>query len=58
MKVLLYLIAVIAVVGMWRGLDGLMNVYLFPKNRLLSYWVSFLTGFVIMVIVLFVVLKE
>lgn len=58
MKVLLYLIAVIGVVGMWRGLGGLIDVYLFPKNRLLSYWVSFLTGFVIMIIVLFIVLKE
>ncbi len=57
MKVLLYLVAVIGVVAMWRGVDGLLNIYLWPKNKKLSYWVSFIAGFIIMVTVLFVIVK-
>jgi len=45
---LAYLIAVVAVVLMWRGLWGLMDQYVLPKNPKLSYWVSFVVGFVIL----------
>ena len=49
---LLYLIAVAAVVARWRGLWGLMDLYLWPDNPKRSYWVSFIIGFVIVAVVL------
>lgn len=45
---LVYLIAVVAIVLMWRGLWGLMDQYIFPKNPKLSYWLSFVVGFLIL----------
>lgn len=43
----IYLIAVVAVVMMWRGLWGLLDEYVWPKKPKLSYWVTFIIGFVI-----------
>ncbi|MCJ7763286.1 hypothetical protein MUP38_07545 [Candidatus Bathyarchaeota archaeon] len=51
-NLLLYLIAVVAVVAMWRGLWGLMDIYLWPDNPKRSNWVSFIIGFVTIVVVL------
>ena len=51
-NLLLYLVAVVAVVAMWRGLWGLLDIYLWPKNPKRSNWVSFITGFVIILVVL------
>lgn len=51
-NLLLYLVAVVAVVAMWRGLWGLMDIYLWPKNPKRSNWASFLIGFVIITLVL------
>ena len=49
---LLYLVAVVAVVMMWRGLWGLLDEYVLPKNPRLSYWSTFIVGFVLIVAVL------
>jgi Mg2+ and Co2+ transporter CorA len=49
---LTYLTAVVAIVMTWRGLWGLMDEYLWPKNPRRSYWASFIIGFIIIVIVL------
>ncbi|MEM2191991.1 MAG: hypothetical protein QW179_02445 [Candidatus Hadarchaeales archaeon] len=46
-QLLVYLILVISVVMVWRGLWGLMDEYLFPTNRRRSYWVSFIIGFIL-----------
>jgi len=51
-NLLLYLIAVVAVVAMWRGLWGLIDIYLWPNNPKRSNWVSFTVGFVIIALVL------
>ena len=48
----LYFIAVVAIVAMWRGLGGLMDLYLWPKNPKRSYLVSLLIGIIIMGVVL------
>lgn len=37
-----------AIVAFWRGTWGLMDIYLFPDNRLLSFLVSILLGVVIL----------
>jgi hypothetical protein len=51
-SLLLYLVAVVAVVAMWRGLWGLMDIYLWPDNPKRSNWASFIIGFVTIVVVL------
>ncbi|KKL91395.1 hypothetical protein LCGC14_1895110 [marine sediment metagenome] len=37
-----------AVISFWRGIWGLMDLYLFPNNYELSLWVSVLMGVVIL----------
>ena len=37
-----------AVVSFWRGLWGLMDLYLFPANKTLSFSVSILIGIIIL----------
>ncbi|MCW4045298.1 MAG: hypothetical protein NWE94_07275 [Candidatus Bathyarchaeota archaeon] len=45
-NLLLYLVGVVAVVAMWRGLWGLMDIYLWPKNpKRSNNWASFIIGF-------------
>lgn len=39
-----------AVVAFWRGVWGLLDVYLFPDNPSLSLWLSALLGIAILVI--------
>lgn len=51
-NLIIYLVAVVAVVMMWRGLWGLMDIYLWPNNPKRSNWVSFIVGFVMIVTVL------
>jgi hypothetical protein len=51
-NLLLYLVAVVAVIAMWRGLWGLMDIYLWPNNPKRSNWVSFVIGFVTIAVVL------
>ncbi len=49
---LIYLIAIIAVNMMWRGLWGLMDEYILPDRPKLSNWVTFIVGIVIMTVFL------
>lgn len=42
------IIASIAIVGFWRGIWGLMDLYLFPKNTLISSLVSATIGLTIL----------
>jgi hypothetical protein len=48
---LLALIGVVAVVAVWRGLWGLMDIYLWPNNPKRSNWVSFIVGFVTLAVI-------
>ena len=48
---ILALIGVVAVVAVWRGLWGLMDIYLWPDNPKLSNWVSFIVGFVVLAVI-------
>ncbi len=50
--IIIYLVAITAVVAMWRGLWGLMDIYLWPNNPKRSNLVSFITGFVIIAVAL------
>jgi hypothetical protein len=38
-----------AVISFWRGIWGLMDLYLFPDNYQLSLWASVVLGIVILV---------
>ena len=39
-----------AVILFWRGAWGLMDMYLFPDNPQLSYIISLLAGFIILIV--------
>lgn len=41
------IIASIAIVGFWRGIWGLMDIYLFPTNLEKSYLASVVLGLII-----------
>ncbi len=43
------LIAAFAIIALWRGLTGVMDIFLFPDNKLLSDLISLLLGLVIIV---------
>ena len=38
-----------AIISFWRGLQGLMDIYLYPGNRELSLWVSIFLGLIILI---------
>jgi len=45
------LIASIATVSFWRGIWGLMDIYLFPKNQVLSLIISIIIGLIVLFII-------
>lgn len=47
-KVLYAVIIAFAIVSFWRGIWGLMDLYLFPNNYTLSLWVSVAIGLAIL----------
>ncbi|MBW2992503.1 hypothetical protein KY345_04770, partial [Candidatus Woesearchaeota archaeon] len=49
MDVILVVIASLAIVSFWRGVWGLMDLYIFPENYLLSYVSSTVIGLAILV---------
>ncbi len=51
-NLIIYLVTVVAVVMMWRGLWGLMDIYLWPNNPKRGNRVSFIVGFILIVTVL------
>ena len=48
----LYVIAVVAIVMVWRGIWNLLDLYLLPKNPKLSNWISLLLGLALFALVL------
>ncbi len=51
--VLVITIASLAIVSFWRGVWGLMDLYLFPENFTLSLLVSMIIGLMILIIIAF-----
>lgn len=49
---------VAGVVMVWRGLWGIMDLFLFPDFPLLSYWVSLMGGIVLLLLVENFTLKD
>jgi len=47
-KVLYTIIIAFAIVAFWRGVWGLMDLYLFPNNHTLSLWISVFVGLAIL----------
>ena len=47
------ILTVLAIVSFWRGVWGLMDLYLFPKSPTLSFFVSIIIGLVILFIIAF-----
>ncbi|MBR9706638.1 hypothetical protein GOV14_06400 [Candidatus Pacearchaeota archaeon] len=48
-KILYALIIGFAVISFWRGIWGLWDIYVFPKNIALSLWASTLVGLIILI---------
>ncbi len=48
-QILFALLIGIAVVSFWRGVWGLLDIYLFPNNGELSLWVSLIASVVVLV---------
>ena len=49
-NILLAILIGSAVISFWRGLWGLMDIYLFPKNTALSFSISVIIGLIILII--------
>ncbi|MBD3304070.1 hypothetical protein GF343_02915 [Candidatus Woesearchaeota archaeon] len=49
-KILFAVIIGFAVISFWRGVWGLLDIYLFPDNYALSLWVSVIIGIAVLVI--------
>ncbi|MBS3071136.1 MAG: hypothetical protein A2639_00435 [Candidatus Staskawiczbacteria bacterium RIFCSPHIGHO2_01_FULL_34_27] len=47
-EVLLTLLIAFAIISFWRGVWGLMDVYLFPGNHFISYVASIIIGVAIL----------
>lgn len=48
-QLLFALLVGFAVISFWRGVWGLLDVYLFPNNYVLGLWVSVIVGMGILV---------
>jgi len=44
------LLVAFGVIALWRGLWGLLELYIFPSNPEASYWCCLLSGIVILLI--------
>jgi len=49
-KILFAVVIGFAVISFWRGVWGLMDIYLFPDNYALSLWISVIAGILVLVI--------
>lgn len=54
-KIIFSIIIGIAVVAFWRGVWGLLDIYLFPDNLQLSLWASIIIGIIILIITGYVI---
>ena len=48
-QTLFAIIIAFAVISFWRGVWGLMDIYLFPENAELSLWSSVILGLAILI---------
>lgn len=44
------IIVAFAIISFWRGVWGLMSLYLLPENTVLSHWISLFLGLLILVV--------
>lgn len=56
-QVLFSILIAFAVIFFWRGVWGLMDLYLFPDDRFLSTWVSVAIGSIILMIANYIALE-
>lgn len=48
-KIIFAVLIAFAVVSFWRGVWGLLDIYLLPENQELSFWISGFMGLSILV---------
>ena len=49
-QIIFAMIVGFAIVAFWRGVWGLLDIYLFPTNVALSMWVSIVIGVIILIV--------
>ena len=49
-QIIFALLVGFAIVAFWRGVWGLLDIYLLPDNAALSMWASVITGAVILIV--------
>jgi hypothetical protein len=49
-KIILAVLVSLAIVCLWRGLWGLLDIYLLPNDRILSLWISIIFGISILIL--------
>jgi len=49
-RILFAIVIGFAVIAFWRGVWGLLDLYLFPSNYELSLWVSVIVGILILAV--------
>ena len=47
-QILFALLIGFAVISFWRGVWGLLDIYLLPNNQSASFWISIIIGIVIL----------
>lgn len=47
-KIIIAIFIGFAVISFWRGIWGLMDLYLYPKNQAVSFTISILIGIIIL----------
>ena len=48
--ILIIMVAAVAIVSFWRGLWGLMDLYLLPQKPALSFFISIFIGIIILLL--------
>jgi hypothetical protein len=48
-QIIFAILIAFAVISFWRGVLGLMDLYLFPNNNELSLWFSLIIGLLILI---------
>ena len=54
-KITFAIVIAASVISVWRGLWGLLDIYLFPQNVELSYWISLVAGLFVLYITHYIV---
>jgi hypothetical protein len=55
---IIVIVAALAIISFWRGVWGLMDIYLLPNNHSLSLIISVLIGLILLIIIKLIIKKK